>query len=206
MRHCGTRSKISIVLGASMCCLGIFASDVLAQGRTYSVARRIEKIENQADQYERDGLHRDREDKATTGSDQKRARAIAAQVTEDFQRIQVIYNDLVRTLTAGKSLESVSLSESILGINRCAVRLKTNLALPEIKDKSKNQVVHDVADERLTSSVTVLLNRISSFVTNPLFESTSVLDVELSTKASVDLNEIIELSNGIKKNLDKTKH
>ncbi len=206
MKNSGTLAKTGVVLIAAACsCVG-FESHVAAQGRTYSVARRIEKMENQADLYERDGLHRDREEKNATGSDRKKARAIAAQVTEDFERIQVIYNDLVRAMVAGKTLDPTSLSESVVGIHRCAGRLKTNLALPQMKDKTKaNEAGNDVALERLTPSVTILLTHISNFVTNPLFESTGVLDIELSTKASLDLNAIVELSNSIRKSLEKTR-
>ncbi|MGH9969344.1 MAG: hypothetical protein ACREBG_16305 [Pyrinomonadaceae bacterium] len=167
--------------------------------------RRVEALRRQADQYERDGLHRDLEGKTETATDRNRTKAIALQVTEDFGRIQSIYNDILRTITSGKTLDQTFVSESLSGINKCAGRLKSNLALPQSKEKSKNEDTRRDKDEQLKAPLTALLNHISNFVTNPLFESTGVLDIELSTRASRDLNEIIELSNSIRKSIEKTK-
>ncbi|MGH9907600.1 MAG: hypothetical protein ACRD8U_18675 [Pyrinomonadaceae bacterium] len=206
MRKTHAAGKIIAVV-AVITVVGIgLESRVSAQGRSYSVARRIEAMERQADKYERDGLHRDAENKNEKAADRKRTKAIAAQVTEDFDRIQVIYNDVLRTMSAGKSFEQGFLSESVAGINRCASRLKTNLALPQSTEAGKNeQSQTGIGPDHLKVSVAALLKHISNFVTNPLFESAGVLDVELSTRASRDLNEIIELSGRLKKTVTKLK-
>lgn len=197
-----------IVVVAVMGLGGVAGSNsrVYAQRPSHSVARRVEVIERQADNYERDGLHRDAENKNEKAADRKRTKTIAAQVTEDFDRIQAIYNAVVRTMSAGKPLEQGFLSQSVAGINKCASRLKTNLALPQSNEAGKNEQRQDeIAPDRLKVSLTALLNHISNFVTNPLFESAGVLDIELSTKASRDLSEIIELSSRLKKTATKLK-
>jgi hypothetical protein len=50
-----------------------------------------------------------------------------------------------------------------------------------------------------------LRKHIYDFVTNPLFESQGVLDLEQGRKASRDLDRIIELSESITKSGDKLK-
>lgn len=207
MRKTHAAGKLIVVV-AVMSLGGVEGSNsrVSAQRPSHSVARRVEVIERQADNYERDGLHRDAENKNEKAADRKRTKAIAAQVTEDFDRIQVIYNDVLRTMSAGKSLDQGFLSESVAGINRCASRLKTNLVLPQSTEAGKNEPRQDeIGPDQLQVSVAALLKHISNFVTNPLFESAGVLDIELSTSASRDLNEIIELSSRLKKTAMKLK-
>jgi hypothetical protein len=50
-----------------------------------------------------------------------------------------------------------------------------------------------------------LRKHIYDFVTNPLFESPGVLDLEQGRKASRDLDRIIELSESITKSVDTLK-
>jgi hypothetical protein len=79
--------------------------------------------------------------------------------------------------------------------------------LPRIDDKEKPQKKQNgIAEVKLERSLTLLCSHISNFVTNPLFETSGALDVELSIKASRDLNEIIELSDHLKKKTGKLKH
>ena len=51
----------------------------------------------------------------------------------------------------------------------------------------------------------ILRQHIYDFITNPLFESPNVLDVEQSRKAGRDLDRIIELSESITKSEEKLK-
>lgn len=181
-----------------------FQCVVVAQRPSYPVGRRIEQMNRQVGQYERDEQYRDVEGKTEATADRKRNQTTVAQVKEDFERLQAIYNQLVVALTSKKPVDDAFLSESLAGINKCSTRLKTNLALPQTKQElhakpSSNE------ETQLKASLTVLLNHISRFVTNPMFESTGVLDVELSTKASRDLEEIIHQSSTIRKRTEKHK-
>ena len=181
-----------------------FQCVVVAQRPSYPVGRRIEQMNRQVGQYEREEQYRDVEGKTEATADRKRNQTTVAQVKEDFERLQAIYNQLVVALTSKKQLDDAFLSESLAGINKCSTRLKTNLALPQAKQElhakpSSNE------EPQLKPSLTVLLNHISRFVTNPMFESTGVLDVELSTKASRDLDEIIHQSSTIRKRTEKHK-
>ncbi len=171
------------------------------QRPSYPIGRRIERINRQADQYERDHMLVT-EKKSSNANERQRVQSVMNQVKEDFGRLQSFYNEIVVAVSAGKKLDPAFITESVAGINKCATRLKTNLALPESKDKaSGRQNVKDGV--RSQPSLTVLLNQISEFVTNPMFESSAVLDIELSTKASRNLEEIISMSETIRKAIDR---
>lgn len=180
----------------------IFLSQGLSLGqagsRSYPVGRRVEEMNRQAEQYDREG--RSRSEIKAESSGRRRTRATTLQVREDFGRIQNIYNKIVLALSAGKTLDNNFISESLEGITKSASRLKSNLALPRIDDKEKQDTNQDELTEgKLNTSLTLLCTHISNFVTNPLFESSGAIDVELSVKASRDLDEIIDLSDNLKK-------
>lgn len=184
----------------------IFLSEGLSRAQTgsrpYPVGRRVEEMNRQAEQYDRE--ERNRSEKKDESHDRKRTRAIAVQVREDFGRIQIIYNEIVLAMSAGKTLDDNFISDAVEGINKSASRLKNNLALPRVDDKEKHlKKPKGSAEVKLERSLTLLCGHISQFVTNPLFESSGALDVELSIKASRDLNEIIELSDDLKKKTGK---
>lgn len=196
------------VVGLLAAVCSIFLSEGLSLAQTgsrpYPVGRRVEELNRQAELYDRDVLNRS--EKKDESHDRKRTRATAVQVREDFGRIQIIYNEIVLAMSAGKTLDDYFISDALEGINKSASRLKNNLALPRIDDKEKHQKKQNgIADVKLKTSLTLLCAHISNFVTNPLFESSRALDVELSIKASRDLNEIIELSDNLKKKTGKQK-
>ncbi len=196
------------VVGLLAVVCATFVSERLSPAQTgsrpYPVGRRIEEMNRQAEQYERE--ERGRIEKRDESRDRKPRRATTVQVREDFGRIQIIYNELVLALSHGRPLEDNFISDAIEGINKSASRLKSNLALPRIDDMEKPQKKENgFAEVKLERSLTLLCSHISNFVTNPLFESSGALDVELSIKASRDLNEIIELSDHLKKKTGKPK-
>jgi hypothetical protein len=196
--------QIAVFVTAAIC-VAVLESETFAQrrSRTYPVDRRLEELNRQAELYERDRQQREIQAREESTADRLRERSTVTQVKEDFGRIQTIYNDVVLALSAGKTLDEAFIAKSAAGINKCATRLRSNLALPQSVDK--NQERRNQSEDALKSSVKILLNHISKFVTNPLFESPGVLDIELSTRASRDLDEIIHLSERIRKRTEKSK-
>jgi hypothetical protein len=197
-----TRTTATMVaVGA---CVLLLVGQSFAQGgsRSYPVGRRIEEMNRQTEQYDRE-LTRHGEKKGES-VDRKRSRATTTQVRDDFQRIQTIYNEIVLAMSGGKTLDDKFTAEAVEGINKTANRLRENLALPRIEDKDKHpRKGQDINEFQLSASLKSLCTHISDFVTNPLFASTGVLDVDLTFKASRDLNEIIELSDALKKKTGK---
>jgi hypothetical protein len=125
---------------------------------------------------------------------------IFIRIKQDFERIQIIRNDLVDALAADKFPDSQSISEATTEIKKRASRLKANLPLyrPDGDDKNqKDQVA--VNSEPIRNALVLLCDRILSFTTNPIFKSPSIINIKESARASRDLQSIIDLSSGISK-------
>ena len=157
-----------------------------------------------------------------------KARAAAAErrrnnfprINEDFQRIQVIHNEIVRIIRAVGDLPYSRLKELSGEMKSRSNRLKTNLGLPELEkieepagEKSttpssqsaklttpENPV--QLHEERVKESVVSLHQLVASFVANPIFKNLGVVDAKFVAQASSDLKDIIHLSDEIKKSAD----
>ena len=92
-------------------------------------------------------------------------------------------------------------------IKKRASRLKSNLALPQPENNEPGQKKEGEIDDGQIKNLLLLLRRhILNFVTNPLFETSGPLDVDLSSKASRDLKKIVDLSERIRKSADHLKN
>lgn len=201
--------KILLLTVGMICLLMLSAVLGLAQGSRplASVERRVETINRQGTEYEREDQRREMEGKNKNPVDIKRTQQIRNELKEDFERIQAIYNNIVVAMSGKNAgLDYKFVAEATAEIKKRANRLKTNLALPQSKDKDKEQKKEEeLSEEQMKPSLMSLRNHIYNFLTNPMFESTGAIDVELSTKASRDLSEIIKLSESILKCADKLK-
>lgn len=131
--------------------------------------------------------------------------SLVNQVREDFRQIQVINNQMMsRAAVAGESLDYKNISEVTGEIKKRASRLKLYLALPEAEDETKSETNRrSSGGEPLKAALNLLDHSIMSFVNNPLFQKSGVVDIRLSTRASHDLSSIIELSASIKKSAEQ---
>lgn len=138
----------------------------------------------------------------------ERRRSNFPQINEDFQRIQVIHNEIVRMLRAdGGGLNHPRLKELSGEMKSRSSRLKTNLGLPESEKAAKSTTPDaPVAPSRdpVKESIISLHDVVVSFVGNPLFKNLGVVDVKNVAQASSDLAEIIQLSDEIKKSAEAT--
>jgi hypothetical protein len=132
--------------------------------------------------------------------------AIIAQVKQDFERIQVARNGIVRAAANGDRLDYKFISEVAGEIKKRASRLEDNLALPEPErnEKSGNNEV-ELDEMQIRAALLILCHRIESFVKSPLFETPGVIDVQHSTKASSDLESILKLSGSVRKSAERLK-
>lgn len=203
INHANAKNALTFI-AATVCFLAVTATRAESQtGRPTVLERRIDQIERQRQQHERDSLSK--EGKPQRSVDRKQMQALAAQVTHDFERIQSVYNEIVRALSDDKRpMDYKFISEASAEVKKCASRLKSNLLLPEPEPDEKShdkQIGQD--DKDVKASLVVLCKSIIAFVTNPLFESDGALDVELSLKANRDLIKIIEMSDQVKKIAEK---
>lgn len=130
--------------------------------------------------------------------------AIIAQVKQDFERIQIARNEIVRAASNGKALDYKVISEVTGEIKKRASRLEDHLAIPDPEgdQKSRKNGV-ELNEEQIRPALVMLCNRIESFVKSPLFETPGVIDVEHSAKASDDLKSILELSGSLRKSAER---
>jgi hypothetical protein len=125
--------------------------------------------------------------------------SLFAQIREDFTRLQLINNELMRTVFVKKSVDLKLIAATTAEINKRAARLSGNLVLPRLDDKMANRKPDDAAnDSDLPAGLLALDRCIMSFITNPLFKQPNVVDAQLASKARQDLDLIIRLSKQLK--------
>jgi hypothetical protein len=154
--------------------------------------RRDKSIE---DKYRSDEMERVRRE---ADRPKHRAESRFPQIKEDFERIQVINSDLLQVKNSDSGLNHSRISEASAEIRKRATRLKSNLfptaSSERVKEKEPLSAVQD-----LKSLLTELDKAITSFVHNPIFENTRVVNPQDSAKAERDLQKIINLSEKARK-------
>jgi hypothetical protein len=162
--------------------------------------RREADLANQREIRERESLRRRLGASSVRATNPRYLPAVIAQVKEDFERIQVIRNDLVRATSASNALDYKFISEATEQIKKRSRRLKHNLALPDSDEDEKSQKDASEFDQaQIKAALYTLCDRIESFVKSSIFETPSVIDAEMSIKANRDLQSMIELSSNIRK-------
>ena len=130
----------------------------------------------------------------------QRRRNLFTQITEDFQRIQIIHNEMVRMLQPGKGFDYDRLAELSDDMKKRGNRLRTNLALVE-PEKGAAQRPHpsEIDDNHMKKDIGELHDLIVSFVANPIFKNLGVVDSKVIDSASENLDNIIDMSEELKK-------
>lgn len=128
------------------------------------------------------------------------------QMREDFHQLQVVNNDLMKSVFVKNSIDVKQIQASITEIRKRAARLKANLALGESEAlDTKINATNGTAPEKfeLSSSLLLLDRTVMNFVNNPLFQQPRVLDSKLAIQAETDLGEVLRLCDVINR---QTKH
>jgi hypothetical protein len=126
---------------------------------------------------------------------------ILAEVNEDFSRLREIDEDLKVVLSSKNALDYKHIAESAAEVKKRATRLKANLTLSAVKD-DKRQKIQNPGDD-LKPSLTTLEGLISSFLKNPIFSDTGALDNQMAGRAKHDLDDMLELSEKLRKSAEK---
>jgi len=127
-----------------------------------------------------------------------------AQMQEDFTRLQVVNKSLGRAAIGSGTLDLRFISKSASEIKKYAERLNTNLALPQSAPGNQPRASDPItSDRQIKSSILTLVRVVFRFVDNPFFKEASVVDTELTTRARRDLEEIIELSEQLRKGSER---
>jgi hypothetical protein len=137
------------------------------------------------------------------------ARPPFEQISDDFRQLQLVNNGMMRDAFANGAqsvLDYESISKATAEINRLALRLRTNLQLPEPEHDEAREAKQEIAGApQMKESLLSLDKLIMAFVNNPTFRQQGVLNAQHSTRASHDLLVIIKLSQKIKQRAEKMK-
>lgn len=129
-----------------------------------------------------------------------RRRSLFPQINEDFQRIQVIHNEIVRMLQPDKGLNYDRLADLTGDMKKRSARLRDNLALPQPQKTDTPPTHSEAIDEaHIKKTIADLHDVIVSFVANPIFKNLGVVDAKVVDGAGESLDDIIDLSEEIKR-------
>jgi hypothetical protein len=133
-----------------------------------------------------------------------RLQAIIEQTRQDFGKIQDINRELVAALKSQAEPDYRSLAETATELKKRARRLKDNISLPPpADDQPLEKRDGELEREAIRAALSMLSERLTSFSSNPLFQTPNLIDVQLGAKASRDLDIIIELSGRLKKSAER---
>ena len=136
-------------------------------------------------------------------NDPKRSQAMMDQVSEDFQRILTLHNGIVRAIDAKQSFNLQFISEAAGEIRKRSARLQSSLQLP--KPEPNEEPAADPKVMEIKDGLILLCRQIENFVRNPIIETPGTVDAQQLRKARRDLQSVVEISEAIKKRLDKQK-
>jgi hypothetical protein len=188
-----------MIFAVSIGCSVVFAAPVVAQSAGDPAKAQMEEMNRR--ELQLNGLG---DNNKTRADDPKRAQAMMDQVSEDFQRILTIHNEIVRAVTAHRSLSYQFISDATGEIRKRSARLQSSLKLPKPDPAKQDQGKETELRITPTNDGLILLcKQIESFVRNPIIEKPGTVDAEQLEKARKDLQSIVELSDAIKKLVDR---
>jgi hypothetical protein len=122
------------------------------------------------------------------------------QIKEDFRKLQLLNNQVRESAKLHGPLDK-GLIDTLGEIRKRATRLKTNLALGKVA--IDNGSTDSELDGDLNSLLGKLDQNVLSFVRNPMFRSSRVIDVGLAKTARVDIERVIALTRVIANRIRK---
>jgi hypothetical protein len=126
------------------------------------------------------------------------------QLQEDFTRLQIVNKELVLTTARNTDVDFKFVGKSTADINKRALRLLSNLALPKADENIQPPKTEEPSDaSQLKSSVTALGWLIYKFAKNPMFKEADVIEPHSAAEARRSLEQIIVLSDQIKRSSDR---
>ena len=198
---------VSVIVAAFM---AVVANSIVAQQRrpvyvSPAEQRREADMTRERQMRELEELRQSLGKRPVRASNLRYLQAVNAQLMQDFERIQVARNAIVRAAANDKAFDYKFISEVTGEIKKRASRLEDYLALPGSEEDEKIRKKVELNDAQIRASLLTLCNRIESFVKSPVFETAGVIDVHHSAKASADLKSILELSGSIRKSAERLK-
>jgi hypothetical protein len=129
---------------------------------------------------------------------------ILAEVNEDMGRLKILNEEIsAQAVATDQQPNYKSILDNVTEVKKRATRLATDLALPQ-EDKEEKRVVGKDAEKGALQPALLELNKLlDGFLNNPVFSDTGAVDLQLAAKARRDLDDIIVLSDKLRKGADK---
>lgn len=138
-------------------------------------------------------------------ADRKRSQAMMDQISQDFERLLTLHNEIVHTITAKQALGSQFISDAAGEIRKRSARLQSSLQLSKPDADSGGTPRIDVDGMEMNDALILLCQSIEKFVTNPIIDKPGTVDAGQLQKARGQLQAVVEISEAIKKKVDKQK-
>ncbi len=181
------RALFSFAIAAAVVCAG--ASSLRAQ--TAAPPQDLTLREHQLSQLEREKTRK------------REPKEVLAEVNEDLTRLKVLNEGINANATAtDQQLNYKSIVENVNEIKKRSTRLSIDLALPP-EEKETKRIGKEAENGALQPALATLNKLLDSFLNNPIFSDAGAIDLQLAAKARSDLNDIIVLSDKLRKNADK---
>lgn len=129
---------------------------------------------------------------------------ILTEVNQDMGRLKILNQELSAHVAAtDQQLNYKSILENLTEVKKRAVRLGTDLSLPQEENKEKRIVGKDAEKGALQPALLELNKLVDDFLNNPIFSDTGAVDLQLAAKARRDLDDVILISDKLRKNAEK---
>jgi hypothetical protein len=178
----------------------LFASSASAQsGLTRPLESERDRQQRRVDQIYRPPDTQFKRAKYITGGGERRLPG-AAHVKGHSARIQFLNRALMRSVSTTATLDYKAVAKSANEIRKYAVELRQYLGLAREDDAViSKQGWNQLNDQEVRAALLRLDNVIKSFGQNPLLDSRGVLEAAQAASAGRDLEEIIVLSDKIRR-------
>ncbi|MEO6589231.1 MAG: hypothetical protein ABIP06_07975 [Pyrinomonadaceae bacterium] len=125
-----------------------------------------------------------------------------SQIKKDFEAVQKLQNQIVKTYITGKEIDYKHISALAAELNESAKRLEENLLLADEKSLKKSEQKNS-APEDIKDLIVILDKFVGNFVTSPVFVNLEIIEPKVAGKTESDLQNIIRLSSLLAQNAGK---
>ena len=204
-----------LLLAAILLTLPTLASSAIAQehgppagGSDKNLREAASDLKGRSVEMERVSREAKKPDKSTTPQP-----ANFAEIKEDFERMQIVNNDVLQPASERATIDYQRVLESAQEIEKRAARLRNNLfgvrRENQSKDKKPSAESQDskpsAETQDLKSLIIGLDNSIISFARSPIFQNTQVVTPDDSLAAQKELDKIIKISGDLRIEADRVK-
>lgn len=124
-------------------------------------------------------------------------------IKDDFRDLQSLNNKMMADAWLQESLDYSSISEMVSKIRAKAKDLRESLSLPQSEKTAQAKAPAVDSVRQFREELLLLDKTIMQFVTNPVFQAANTLDLNQAKQASVDLGQVIQLTDDIKQNAQR---